>query len=102
MKVVFCTAPVEAAEHLASTLVEERLAACVNVHSRVTSVYRWQGRVERADESLLVMKTSDATLDLLMARIAAIHPSAVPEIVAFDAARVNRPYLEWVDSETSR
>lgn len=101
MKVVFCTAPAEAAEKLASTLVEERLAACVNVHPKVVSVYRWEGRVDRADESLLVVKTSDAALETLMARIAEIHPYSVPEIVAMDAARVNRPYLDWVDSATS-
>ena len=101
MKVVLCTAPVEAAENLASTLVEERLAACVNIHADVVSIYRWQGKIERANEALLVVKTSDAALDRLVARIAAIHPNCVPEIVALDVARVNRNYLDWVDSETS-
>ena len=101
MKVVLCTAPVEAAENLASTLVEERLAACVNIHADVVSIYRWQGKIERANEALLVVKTSDAALERLVARIAAIHPYCGPEIVALDVARVNRNYLDWVDSETS-
>jgi periplasmic divalent cation tolerance protein len=101
MKVVLCSAPVEAAEKLASALVEERLAACVSVQRDVTSVYRWQGRVERQAEVLLVVKTSDAALERLVGRIAALHPYEVPEIVAFDVARVNSKYREWVDSETS-
>jgi periplasmic divalent cation tolerance protein len=101
VKVVLCSVPVEAAETLASTLVEERLAACVNVHADVTSVYRWEGRVERQREAILVVKTSDAALDRLVARIAAMHPYSVPEIVALDVASVNAKYLEWVDSETS-
>jgi periplasmic divalent cation tolerance protein len=101
VKVVLCTAPLEAAETLASKLVEERLAACVGVHRGVTSVYRWEGRIERESEAMLVVKTSDAALGRLVARLAEIHPYAVPEIVAIDVARVNAKYLEWVDSETS-
>lgn len=101
MKVVLCSMPVESAETLASTLVEERLAACVNVHRDVTSVYRWEGRVERQREAMLVVKTSDSALGRLVARIAALHPYSVPEIVALDVDSVNEKYLEWVDSETS-
>jgi len=101
VKVVLCSVPVESAETLASTLVEECLAACVNVHRDVTSVYRWEGRVERQREAMLVVKTSDAALGKLVARIAAVHPYSVPEIVALDVDSVNAKYLEWVDSETS-
>jgi periplasmic divalent cation tolerance protein len=101
VKVVLCTAPLEAAELLASKLVGERLAACVNVVRGVASIYRWQGALERSEEALLVMKTSDSALGALVARIARIHPYSVPEIVALDVVRVNAKYLEWVDSETS-
>ena len=101
MKVVLCSVPLEAAETLASTLVLERLAACVNVHEGVTSVYRWQGRIERQREAILVVKTSDSALERLVARITEMHPYSVPEIVALDVVRVNAKYLEWVDSETS-
>ncbi len=100
MKLVLCTAPAEAAETLASTLVEERLAACVNVLAGVVSVYRWKGAVERSGESLLVVKTSDAALAALVARIAEIHPYSTPEIVAVDPAQVNPAYLAWVNEET--
>ena len=101
MKIVLGTAPVEAAEKLSSTLVAERLAACVNVLPRVVSVYRWEGKVERAEEALLVAKTSEKTLKRLMARIAEIHPYETPEIVALDVAVANDPYLRWVAAETT-
>jgi periplasmic divalent cation tolerance protein len=102
VKVVLSTAPAEAAEKLASTLVEERLAACVNVLAGVVSVYRWEGRIERSGESLLVAKTSDAALAALMSRLAEIHPYDVPEIVAIDAADVSETYRRWVETETPR
>jgi periplasmic divalent cation tolerance protein len=100
VKVVLCTAPVEAAHSLASTLVADRVAACVSVIGGVSSVYRWEGEVERAGESLLVMKTSDATVGALTARIAQIHPYSVPEIVVVDVAHANSAYAAWVDAET--
>ncbi len=100
MKVVLCTAPVEAAESLASSLVGERVAACVNVLQGVRSVYRWEGRVDTADEVLLVIKTSDDSLPALMARVAELHPYDVPEIVALDTCDVHPPYALWVDGST--
>ena len=100
MKLVLCTAPVEAAHSLASTLVAERVAACVSVIGGVSSVYRWEGEIERTGESLLVMKTGDATMAALTARIAEIHPYSVPEIVVVDVAHVNSAYAAWVDAET--
>jgi periplasmic divalent cation tolerance protein len=100
VKVVLCTAPVEAAHSLASTLVAERVAACVSVIGGVASVYRWEGEIERAGESLLVAKTSDATVGALAERIAQIHPYSVPEIVVVDVAHVNAAYAAWVDAET--
>jgi periplasmic divalent cation tolerance protein len=100
VKVVLCSAPVEAAHSLASTLVAERVAACVSVVGGVSSVYRWDGEVERAGESLLVAKTSDASVSALTERIAQIHPYSVPEIVVVDVLHVNAKYAAWVDAET--
>jgi len=100
VKIVLCSAPVEAAHSLASTLVAERVAACVSVVGGVSSVYRWEGEVERAGESLLVAKTSDATVSALTERIAQIHPYSVPEIVVVDVLHVNASYSAWVDAET--
>ncbi len=100
MYVVLCTAPSEAAESLASKLVEERVAACVNVLPGVMSVYRWKGAVERAGEALLVVKTSGDALSALVARLRALHPYEVPEIVAIEPAHVDAAYAAWVDAET--
>ena len=100
MKVVLVTAPAEAAEMLAETLVAERLAACVGRVGGVRSVYRWKGAVERSDEVQLVVKTADAALPRLVARIRALHPYEVPEIVAIDASWVLPEYAKWVEDES--
>ena len=101
MRIVLTTLPAQAAENLASTLVTERAAACVNIVPAITSVYRWNGVLEKAAESLLIVKTSDAAAPRLMDRIAALHPYETPEIAAFDASHVSASYLVWVDSETA-
>jgi periplasmic divalent cation tolerance protein len=101
MKLVLCTAPAGTAQTLASTLVEERLAACVNVLPGVVSTYRWRGKIETSGESLLVAKTSDGAAEALMARVKEIHEYETPEIVALDVVRGAPDYLAWVDEETS-
>ena len=101
MHVVLTTISPEAAETLASKLVEERVAACVNILPGITSVYRWQGEVHRDDESLLVIKTSTNALPALMQRVAELHPYDVPEIVALDTSSVHPPYAAWITSVTS-
>jgi len=102
MRVVLVTAPADAAEALATRLVEDRVAACVGILPGLRSVYRWKGAVERSDEVQLVAKTSDAALPRLFARIAELHPYDVPEIVALEPVQVHAPYASWVDSETCR
>ena len=98
MHVVICSAPLKAADSLAFSLVQERAAACVSVVPGVRSTYRWEGAVERADEVLLVIKTSSESLPRLMSRVAELHPYDVPEIVALDVASVHAPYAKWVDA----
>lgn len=82
---------------LATTLVTERLAACVNVLAPMTSYYMWEGRLERAQEVQLVMKTAPARVAALAERLRALHPYEVPEIVILDAA-ASRAYGAWVDA----
>jgi periplasmic divalent cation tolerance protein len=99
--VVFCTFPdKEAAQRIALALVEERLVACVNVLPGVRSVYRWEGRVETAEEVLAVMKTTEEAYARLEARIKELHPYEVPEILAVPAERVEERYAKWVREET--
>lgn len=96
--VVFCTVgQADEAEALALALVEERLVACVSVVPSVISIYRWQGRVERAEERLLVMKTRAERFEALRAAIIARHSYEVPEIVALPLVAGHAPYLAWID-----
>jgi periplasmic divalent cation tolerance protein len=99
--VVYVTAPsAEEARTLARVLVDERLAACVNLLP-VESVYRWEGQVEEAAETLLVIKTRRAGLDALAARVRALHSYAVPEIIALPVVSGWPPYLQWIVDETT-
>jgi periplasmic divalent cation tolerance protein len=96
--VVLCTiGKLEEAEALASALVEQRLAACVNVVPAVTSIYRWRGQVERDEERLLVIKTRAERFEELRQAIVARHPYEVPEIVALPVVAGHAPYLGWID-----
>ncbi len=100
--VVLCTVPdAAAAEKLAKGLVDARLAACVNAVPGVTSVYRWQGKVEIDTETQLLIKTRRAQFDEVAAWIEANHPYDVPEIVAVAAEQVSDNYLAWVLKQTS-
>lgn len=87
----------EDAERIAGALVERGLAACVNIVPGVTSVYRWQGRVERDQEHLLVMKTSAARFEELKRHLLELHPYEVPELVAWPLGAGHRAYLDWLD-----
>lgn len=88
------------AESIAVALVEERLAACVNLVAPVVSVYRWQGRVERGREVLLIAKTRRALVARLTARVQALHSYDVPEVIALPIEGGGAAYLEWVAGET--
>lgn len=99
--VFLCTAPsAEVAASLARQLVEERLAACVNVVPGVRSFYRWEGQLQEDAEVLLVLKTEEDRADALLARIPQLHPYSVPEGIGWAVARGLPPYLEWVQRET--
>lgn len=86
---------VETAKKIARTLVEERLAACVNLIPQIESVYRWQGKVEESSETLCLMKTTIGRYQGLEDRIKSLHPYEVPEIVAFNIASGLPSYLNW-------
>jgi len=95
--VVFCSCPdEESAGRLADALIEERLAACVTRLPGATSVYRWEGSVHRDPEVVLMIKTTAGRLANLSARIEALHPYEVPEVIAVPAAGGSERYLGWV------
>lgn len=96
-----CTCPdAGTAERIATALVGERLAACVNVLPGMTSVYRWQGKVEQAGEWLLLAKTTRDRLDALSARVVALHPYELPEVLAVEATGGLPAYLDWIAANT--
>ncbi|MGD0497949.1 MAG: divalent-cation tolerance protein CutA [Bryobacteraceae bacterium] len=86
----------EEAEKLARKLVEERLAACVNVIPRMRSYYRWQGAIEAADECLLVIKSSRALFPALVSVLESAHSYEVPEALAIPILDGAAPYLNWL------
>lgn len=103
MPVLIClsTCPDAAsAERIATVLVEERLAACVNILPGLRSVYRWQDQIEAANEVLLLIKTSAETYPALQVRLTALHPYELPELLAVEAATGLPAYLEWVAEQT--
>lgn len=95
--VVLTTAPDAAvAESLATALVHEGLAACVNIVPGVTSIFRWEGEVQREAELLLVTKTTEERVPALCERIVALHPYDVPEMIALPVTGGHAAYLDWV------
>jgi periplasmic divalent cation tolerance protein len=99
--VVLMTAPsADVAAAIGRTLVEERLAACANIVPAVRSIYTWQGKICDESEVLCIIKTRRALFDGLRARISALHPYEVPEIVAIDPSTVSEPYANWVVEST--
>jgi len=99
--VVFVTAGSRReADRIAAALVEERLAACVNLVAPVVSIYQWEGKIERGREVLLIAKTRRALVPRLTARVQALHSYDVPEIIALPIEAGSTPYLEWLTAET--
>lgn len=101
--VVLVTVPDgETGERLGQALVDEGLAACVNLLGEVRSIYRWQGAVETASERLCLIKTTAAGFPSLRARILALHPYELPEIIALPIAAAHQPYLDWIAAAIKR
>ena len=97
--VLITTGSKEEADRIANTLVAEMMAACVNVIPGVTSVYRWEGEVQRAQEWLLVVKSRIEVLDDVIRRVKALHSYDEPEIIALPLAGGSDSYLRWIDNE---
>lgn len=99
---VLCSCPEGApAAELARTLVEEKLAACVNRLPGVVSNFRWEGRVEQENETLLLIKTTAQGLAALTARIKSLHPYELPEVIAVPVTGGLDAFLDWVRTEVA-
>jgi periplasmic divalent cation tolerance protein len=100
--VVLTNAPDRAvAQQIADALIERRLAACVNILSECTSVYRWQGAVETAAEVPLIIKTRADRYAEVEAAIRSLHPYELPEIIAMPVTHGLPAYLDWVNAQTT-
>lgn len=102
VRLALVTGPDEELRRLGERLVNERLAACVNVLGGVHSVYRWEGDVERAEESLALIKTTAGRLDALRDRVLSLHPYDEPEFLALEVGAGASSYLRWVADSVSR
>jgi len=88
------------AEKIATTLVERRLAACVNIIPQIQSVYRWQENVERATEWLLIIKSRAAAFESVRDAIREIHSYELPECIMVEIESGSKPYLDWIMDNT--
>lgn len=95
-------ADADEAERIGRTVVEDRLAACINILGPCRSIYRWEGEVETAEEVPAILKTHSWQADELIERIAALHSYDVPCIAVWPIDKLLRPYAEWVEQEVVR
>jgi len=97
-RVVFVTClGKEEAEKISKTLVRKRLAACVNVVSTVKSFFWWEGKVDEAEEHLLIIKTSVEKMEKLIEKVKELHSYSVPEIISLPILEGNKEYLKWIE-----
>lgn len=100
--VVFITAPDEdTAVNIAKVLVEEGLAACVNIVKDIRSIYKWQGKMEDESEVLMIAKTSHDMFSALAKRVKSMHPYDVPEIISVPIIQGWGPYIKWLSEAVS-
>lgn len=102
IRVVFVSLPRDEAKKLARGLVENRLAACVNVIPKIESYFRWDNKLEHDEEALLIIKTTQQRFDELRAWVVENHPYDVPEIISLPLSDGLSQYIEWVKKETER
>ncbi|MDQ7781578.1 MAG: divalent-cation tolerance protein CutA [Desulfomonilaceae bacterium] len=88
------------AVHMARTIVEKKLAACVNILPQIRSIYSWKGETCDEAEQLMIVKTTDYLFERLQEEIKRLHPYEVPEIIAFNIDRGLPDYLRWIDDTT--
>ena len=97
-KLILNTCPdQQTADNIATALVEQGLAACVNIVPGIQSVYRWQGKIERQEEVLLLIKARADAFSTISARIVELHPYELPEVIAVTIGNGLQPYLDWIN-----
>jgi len=97
MKVLLCTIHKDKSEDMARILLEEKLVACVNILPSITSLYWWNGEIQKDMEDLLILKTKDELTNDLVEKIKEIHPYDIPEVIALNVEDGNREYIDWIN-----
>lgn len=87
---------IEEGKKIAQTLVENKLAACVNIIQNIYSLYKWKGNIEEDNEHILLIKTTDEKSDLIIQKINEIHSYEIPECIAFKIEKGSEKYLNWI------
>jgi periplasmic divalent cation tolerance protein len=98
--VYITTSNMAEAEKIGSMLVENRLAACVNIFEKMTSIYRWEGKVHREPETVIIAKTRTELVNDLTAKVKSLHSYKVPCIVSLPVTGGNPDFLSWIENET--
>ncbi len=102
IRVVYISIPRDEAEKMAHALVEQRMAACINIVPRIHSIFWWDDAVQTDEESLLIVKTTKGKFPELMAYVVENHPYELPEVIALPLIAAFPEYVEWVKEETSK
>lgn len=99
--VILCnTNSKDSAETIANYLVKEHLAACVNIIPQITSIYRWENKIQHDEEFLMIIKTKNDLFNKVKEKIAILHPYDIPEIVSLDITDGLAEYLKWINNNT--
>jgi len=96
------TANAEEAQRITNVLLKERKAACVNIVPRISSLFWWQGKLDSAEESLLIIKTKASVLDEIVDLVKEHHSYSIPEVIALPIIGGNQDYLKWVGREVKQ
>lgn len=102
IRIVYISIPRDEADRMALALVQERLAACVNIVPKITSYYWWEDAVQTDDEALLIVKTTVQRFQALMDYVLENHPYELPEIIGLPVSSAYPDYVAWVKTETSK
>ena len=100
MKLLYTTAPAKSADKIVKALLEDRLIACANMIKGVSSRYWWKDKIEKAQETFIIMKTTDELADQAIAKLTEVHPYDVPEAIVVDIEKGSHPYFHWIGEVT--
>ncbi len=101
--IALCTCDnIETAQKIAKSVVEQKLAACVNILPSIQSLYTWNNQIEQSEEVLMILKTPSTLIEKLKQTVISLHPYDVPEFICLDITHGHQPYLDWLATSTQK